>query len=336
MQSLFKNKRVVVTGGTGSFGKEFVRHIVTSCDDCEVIVFSRDELKQFEFQQQLQTDRVKFRLGDIRNLESLTHAFRGADYVIHAAALKQVPAAESNPLEFIDTNVLGSVNVLKAATEVGVSRVVALSTDKASSPLNLYGATKLISDKMFTSDHNSFFTSKLRCAVVRYGNVFGSRGSIVPLILGNPGKKFAITDPNMTRFSISLHDSVNFVIRALKNCVGGEILVPKLPGYRLLDLIEALDVSDYDVVGRRPGEKIHEEMIGIHDAHMTIEYDDFYLIRSVADKKCNLEELTPIYGVPIKNSMPENFHYSSEKPERFLSISEIKRLIETFKIENNR
>jgi len=334
MRALFDNKKIVVTGGTGSFGKAFVRHILSVSDSCELIIFSRDELKQFEFQQQLQSDRVKFRLGDIRNLDSLMHSFKGVDYVIHAAALKQVPAAESNPLEFISTNVTGSVNVLKAATEMGVSRVVALSTDKASSPLNLYGATKLISDKMFTSDHNSFFASKLRCSVVRYGNVFGSRGSIVPLILNNPGRRVAITDPSMTRFSISLQDSINFVVSALENCVGGEILVPKLPGYRLLDLVEALEVRDYEVVGRRPGEKIHEEMIGVHDAHMTIEYEKFYLIRSVADKKCNLDELSKVYGNPLRTSMPENFYYSSEKPEKFLSVDDIKKLVIEFDRKN--
>lgn len=334
MHTLFNNKKIVVTGGTGSFGKAFVRHILSITDSCELIIFSRDELKQFEFKNELQSDRVKFRLGDIRDLDSLIHCFKGVDYVIHAAALKQVPAAESNPLEFISTNVTGSVNVLKAATEVGVSRVVALSTDKASSPLNLYGATKLISDKMFTSDHNSFFASKLRCSVVRYGNVFGSRGSIVPMILGNPGGKVAITDPSMTRFSISLQDSVNFVISALKHCVGGEILVPKLPGYRLLDLVEALDVKNYEVIGRRPGEKIHEEMIGIHDAHMTMEYENFYLIRSVADKKCNLDELSRVYGTPLRTSMPENFYYSSEKPEKFLSVDEIRQLVLRF-VEKN-
>lgn len=330
MYKIFDSKKILVTGGTGSFGKAFVRNLLGKCENCEVIVYSRDELKQFEFQQELQSQRVKFRLGDIRNLDSLIHAFRGVDYVIHAAALKQVPAAELNPLEFISTNVMGSVNVLKAATECGVSRLVALSTDKASSPLNLYGATKLISDKLFTSDHNNFFTSNLKCAVVRYGNVFGSRGSIVPLILNNPNQRIKITDPEMTRFSISLEDSVNFVVGALNNCTGGEILVPKLPGYRLSDLIKAFEINDYDVVGRRPGEKIHEEMIGVHDAHMTVEYDNFYLIRSVANDRCTVDELSKTYGMPVNRSMSESFYYSSEFPEKFLSVDEIRQQIKSY------
>tara|TARA_B100000963_G_scaffold142632_1_gene124140 strand:+ start:11639 stop:12658 length:1020 start_codon:yes stop_codon:yes gene_type:complete len=322
-------KSILITGGTGSFGKAFVKELLRkNCGFERIIIFSRDELKQWEMQNELPLSKypqLRFFLGDIRDFERLKFAFQGVDIIIHAAALKQVPAAEYNPMEFIKTNVLGTENVVKACLETNVKVAIALSTDKAAAPCNLYGATKLCSDKLFVSATNIKGKRDIKFSVVRYGNVMGSRGSVIPFFIKK--RKFgtlSITNRDMTRFNITLRQGVNMVIRALENNIGGEIFVPKLPSYRIIDLAEAIAPScNYEETGIRPGEKIHEEMITSADSFSCIDLEDYFCIFSHGS------ELIQEYkerGVKFKG-VPNGFSYNSKDNQYFLSIDEIRNLI---------
>lgn len=279
---MFDQKSILITGGSGSFGKMYIRQILARYRPQRLIVYSRDELKQFEMQQEFTDPCMRFFLGDVRDRERLTQAMRGVDFVIHAAAMKQVPAAEYNPTECIRTNVNGAENVIAAALANDVDRVIALSTDKAANPINLYGATKLVSDKLFVAANNMAGSHRTRFAVVRYGNVVGSRGSVVPFfekLIAQGAKSLPITHEKMTRFWISLEQGVEFVLKNFTRMHGGEIFIPKIPSVRIMDLAEAIAPGmPTHVVGIRPGEKLHEIMCPADDSHLTYEFDDHYVI----------------------------------------------------------
>ncbi len=315
-------KTVLVTGGTGSFGKKFIETILNETKVKKVIVFSRDEFKQYQLQQRYPNEpRLRFFIGDVRDLARLHRALDGVDIVVHAAALKQVPAAEYNPFEAVKTNIMGAQNIIEAAIDRGVERVVALSTDKASSPINLYGATKLVSDKLFVAGNAYAGGKKTRFAVVRYGNVVGSRGSVVQLFkqLADTGV-LPITDERMTRFWITLEQGVRFVIDSLARMHGGEIFVPKIPSMRVVDLAKAIAPdARLEVVGIRPGEKLHEELISVHDARRTVDMDTHYVIQPEMDwwPKENLA------GRPV----PEDFSYVSDTNTEWLTVEQLWELI---------
>ncbi len=321
---------VLITGGTGSFGQRLVRLLLARYDLKRVVVFSRDELKQ---SQMMQTDfavrdgdeRLRFFLGDVRDQDRLRRAMEGIDTVVHAAALKQVPASEYNPMEFVKTNILGAQNVIEAALDTGVKRVVALSTDKAAAPINLYGATKLASDKLFTAANNIKGPRDLRFSVVRYGNVMGSRGSVVPFFLERAASGvIPITDPAMTRFNISLDEGVDLVLWALEHGRGGEILVPKIPSFRITDLAEAIAPNaEHRVVGIRPGEKIHEEMVTSSDSFSTFDLGPYFAILP-ASRRGPVDDY--VAGTPVVPVEP-GFRYSSDRNDVFLSVDELRALI---------
>lgn len=325
----FSDKTILLTGGTGSFGKAFISYFLKFHPDVKkVIVYSRDELKQFMMQEDYnneQLNKLRFFLGDVRDKERLRFALEGVDIVVHAAALKQVPAAEYNPFEFVKTNILGAQNVIEACLESGVSNVVALSTDKAASPINLYGATKLTSDKLFTAANNYKGSKQIKFSVVRYGNVMGSRGSVIPFFRKKrEDGVIPITDKNMTRFNITLADSVRLVVWALGNAIGGEIFIPKIPSYHILDLKEAIAPEcAIKYVGIRPGEKIHEEMISEHDSPYTIDLGEYYAITPSSDDSIMKAYLKDRNAVRI----PEGFVYSSGGNEDFLSVHDLQELI---------
>jgi UDP-N-acetylglucosamine 4,6-dehydratase/5-epimerase len=320
---------ILITGGTGSFGKAFVTETLKRFPDIQrLVIYSRDELKQWELQQlfpEKQFPQIRFFLGDVRDRDRITRALEGIDTVVHAAALKQVPAAEYNPMEFINTNVLGGENVVQACLDTNVRRVVALSTDKAAAPINLYGATKLCSDKLFIAANNVKGTRDLSFSVVRYGNVMGSRGSVIPFFLDKMKTGvLPITDPLMTRFSISLAEGVDMVLWALENGLGGEVLVPKIPSYRITDVAEAIGPScAKPVVGIRPGEKIHEEMITASDSFTTVDLGAFYAILP-SDGRVKQRYLDAgIDTTPV----PEGFAYNSGSNPEFLSVDQLRALI---------
>ncbi len=281
---MLENNSILITGGTGSFGQKFVRTLLESFPKIHrIVVFSRDELKQYEMAQSLPSSRhpqLRYFIGDVRDRERLVRAMEGIDVVVHTAALKQVPAAEYNPFECIKTNVLGAQNVIEASLDTGVKKVIALSTDKAAGPINLYGATKLCSDKLFVAANNMKGSRDIKFSVVRYGNVMGSRGSVIPLFLRKRGDGvLPITDERMTRFNITLDEGVDLVLRVLDIMWGGEIFIPKIPSYRITDVAKALAPDcRTEVVGIRPGEKLHEEMVTETDAISTIEFKDYYVI----------------------------------------------------------
>lgn len=322
-------QRVLITGGTGSFGKAFVAKLLKDNPAVErLVVFSRDELKQWEMQQlypEQDFPQLRFFIGNVRDRDRLRRALEGIDTVVHAAALKQVPAAEYNPIEFINTNVLGAENVVQACLDTDVRRVVALSTDKAAAPINLYGATKLCSDKLFIAANNIRGNRSLRFSVVRYGNVMGSRGSVIPFFLGKANSgTLPITDPNMTRFNISLNEGVEMVLWALESAAGGEILVPKIPSYRITDVAEAIGPNCKKVtIGMRPGEKIHEEMITTSDSFSTIDLGNYYAILPSdgttleAYKQSKLET----------TAVPAGFAYNSGTNPDFLTVEQLRGLI---------
>ncbi len=315
-------KVVLVTGGTGSFGKKFVKKIL-EYDIKKVIVFSRDELKQYEMAQEFKDPRIRFFIGDVRDKDRLYRAFDGVDIVVHAAAMKQVPACEYNPFEAIKTNIYGAQNVIEAAIDRGVRRVIALSTDKACSPVNLYGATKLASDKLFVAANSYVGGKETRFSVVRYGNVAGSRGSVVPFFkkIRHTGK-LPITDERMTRFWITLDQGVQFVIDSLRRMRGGEIFVPKIPSMRVLDLAVAIAPEcEIEIVGIRPGEKLHEAMISEDDARHTLEFDTYYVIQPEFPwwSKEGLEG-----GKPL----PEGFKYTSDTNTQWLTVEQLRKLVE--------
>lgn len=279
---MFNNKSILITGGTGSFGKQFIRTLLEFYAPRRVIVFSRDELKQYEMQQAFKAVPMRFFIGDVRDKDRLVQAMRGVDFVIHAAALKQVPAAEYNPMECIKTNIYGAENVIHAALENNVEKVIALSTDKAANPINLYGATKLASDKLFVAANNIASGHKTSFSVVRYGNVVGSRGSVVPLfrkLIAEGVSSIPITDEKMTRFWITLQEGVDFVIKSFKRMQGGEIFIPKLPSVLITDLAKSMSDLPNEIIGIRPGEKLHEIMCPKDDSHLTYEFDNHFVIK---------------------------------------------------------
>lgn len=281
---MLNGKSILVTGGTGSFGRAFLKHVLDRFPDvARLVVYSRDELKQFEMGHafgEKQYPALRYFLGDVRDKDRLTRALEGIDVVVHAAALKQLPAAEYNPFEFIKTNVLGAQNLIEACLDTAVKHVVALSTDKAAAPINLYGATKLCSDKLFVAANSIKGKRDLRFSVVRYGNVMGSRGSVIPFFLEQAKTgKLPITDPAMTRFNISLDEGIEMVLWALENALGGEIFVPKIPSYRITDVASAIGPDcEQQIVGIRPGEKLHEIMVPADDSRQTLEMNDRYVI----------------------------------------------------------
>ena len=280
---MFDDKTILITGGTGSFGKKYIERILRRWSPRKLIVFSRDELKQFEMGQVWNAPCMRYFIGDVRDGARLREAMHDVDYVIHAAALKQVPVAEYNPFEAVKTNVYGAQMVIEAALAAGVEKVIALSTDKAANPVNLYGATKLASDKLFVAANNMVGPRKTRFAIVRYGNVAGSRGSVIPFfrqLIADGATEIPITHPDMTRFMITLDDGVDFVLKNFERMHGGEIFVPKLPSMKIVDLAEAMAPSlPHKIVGIRPGEKLHEIMCPADDSHLTIEFDDHYVIK---------------------------------------------------------
>lgn len=327
---MLDGKSILITGGTGSFGKQYVKTILGYYRPRRVVVFSRDELKQFEMQQEYDAPEMRYFIGDVRDGERLRQAMRGVDVVIHAAALKQVPAAEYNPMECIKTNVHGAENVILAAIENEVEQVIALSTDKAANPINLYGATKLASDKLFVAANNMAGGHKTRFAVVRYGNVVGSRGSVVPFfrrLIADGADHLPITHADMTRFWITLQQGVDFVLECFQRMQGGEIFVPKIPSIRITDLAAAMAPDlPMRIVGIRPGEKLHEIMCPADDSHLTLEFDDHFVIRptirffhSETDYAANrLGEA----GRPV----PQGFEYNSGNNAHFLTVPEIREV----------
>ncbi|PWL22532.1 MAG: UDP-N-acetylglucosamine 4,6-dehydratase (inverting) [Synechococcus sp. XM-24] len=322
-------QRVLITGGTGSFGKAFVSKVLKTLRGVErLVVFSRDELKQWEMQQQFPEDeypQLRFFLGDVRDRDRLRRALEGIDTVVHGAALKQVPAAEYNPMEFINTNVLGAENVVQACLDTGVKRVVALSTDKAAAPINLYGATKLCSDKLFIAANNIRGNRELAFSVVRYGNVMGSRGSVIPFFLQRAKTGvLPITDPAMTRFNISLSEGVSMVLWALENALGGELLVPKIPSYRITDVAAAIGPScKKPITGIRPGEKIHEEMITASDSFTTVDLGPYY---AILPSDGRLVERYRREGRSF-SAVEQGFAYNSGSNPDFLSVEQLRELI---------
>jgi UDP-N-acetylglucosamine 4,6-dehydratase len=323
------DKSILITGGTGSFGKAFVKSILDNCPKIRrLVVFSRDELKQYEMEQQFPKDRypaLRFFIGDVRDSNRLSRAMEGIDTVVHAAALKQVPAAEYNPFEFIKTNIMGAQNVIEACLNNGVCRVVALSTDKAAAPINLYGATKLCSDKLFIAANNFRGDRDIRFSVVRYGNVMGSRGSVIPFFIDKAKSGLLpITDLAMTRFNISLEDGVEMVLWALENALGGEILVPKIPSYRIGDVAKAVGPNcKYEIVGIRPGEKLHEEMITSSDSPNTVDLGNYYAILGAGLQLNKSEYLNHLNAKKV----PTGFAYDSGTNPNFLTVDQIRSLI---------
>lgn len=319
---LLRNANILLTGGTGSFGRAFIRYAIDHVGFERLVVFSRDELKQSELREHFSDERLRFFIGDVRDLPRLTRAMDGIDLVVHAAALKQVDTAEYNPFECIKTNVIGAQNVIDAAIDKGVKRVVALSTDKASSPINLYGASKLCADKLFVAGNHYAAHSETRFAVVRYGNVLGSRGSVVPLFQRLvDGGELPITDRRMTRFWITLERAVELVLRAFTRMSGGELYVPKIPSMRIVDLAVAIAPRARLVeTGIRPGEKLHEEMISQDDARRTYEFDDHYVVLPVLEKwGPGVHE----QGKPV----PEDFSYRSDTNTEWLSPEDLRQLL---------
>ena len=323
-----RGKSILVTGGTGSFGKAFITRVLADLEPRRVAILSRDELKQYEFRNQLgDDDRLRWFIGDVRDLSRLQRAFHGVDVVVHAAALKQVDTAEYNPFECIATNVLGAENVINAAIDAGVKRVIALSTDKASSPINLYGASKLCSDKLFVAGNHYVGSDATRFSVVRYGNVVGSRGSVVPLFrrLATSGV-LPITDDRMTRFWITLPHAVQFVIDNFNRMHGGEIYVPRIPSTTITELARAIaPEARTEIIGIRPGEKLHEEMISENDAHRTWRFEDHYVIAP------NLANWSQEDVYTSGEQVPDDFSYRSDTNDLWLDVDQIRELIEEIK-----
>ena len=324
---MLNGQSILVTGGTGSFGKKFIHRVFLDYKPKEIIVFSRDELKQFEMRESFPTDKfpIKYFIGDVRDKERLNRVTNKVDIIIHAAAMKQVPTAEFNPFETVKTNIIGAQNIIEASLDNKVNKVVALSTDKACNPINLYGATKLASDKMFAAANNDQGGNKTIFSVVRYGNVVGSRGSVIPFFLKKKNEGFIpITDKRMTRFWITLDQGVQFVLDALNRMVGGELFVPKIPSMNILDLAKAIAPNaKIKIIGIRPGEKIHEIMISSDDAANTLEFKDYFVIQPAHPWWDNLDYIKINGGKPVD----EGFNYSSGNNTEWLSIEELKKMV---------
>lgn len=323
-----RGKTILVTGGTGSFGQVFVRRLLDEHEPERVIVFSRDELKQFEMAEKISAPNLRYFIGDVRDPDRLHRAFAGVDVVVHAAALKQVPASEYNPIECIRTNVLGAENVINAAIDSGVDRVLALSTDKAANPINLYGATKLCSDKLFVAANILSGRSATRFSVVRYGNVVGSRGSVIPFFKERRKTgKLPITDVRMTRFWITLEQGVDFVIQALQVMQRGEVFVPKIPSMRMVDLATTIGPEcEQEIIGIRPGEKLHEIMVPADEAPNTLEFKDFYVIQPAFHESWDLA-LDVEYGGQKGRPLPSDFEFRSDTNERWMTPDDLRKVI---------
>jgi UDP-N-acetylglucosamine 4,6-dehydratase (inverting) len=326
---MLKNQSIFISGGTGSFGHEFVKNVIGKYKKLKrLVIFSRDEFKQYEMSKVFPLKKypfIRYFLGDVRDLSRLTFALKKIDIVIHAAALKHVPAAEYDPFEFIKTNVLGAQNIIDASIANKVKKVIALSTDKAVSPINLYGATKLCSDKLFIAANNITGSNRPIFSIVRYGNVMSSRGSVIPyfLTLKKNKKKLQLTDINMTRFHITLEQAVNTVIWSVQNCLGGEVVISKMPSIKLVDLTKALK-SDYEIIGIRPGEKIHEELLQSSDSNSTVELKNYYIILS---KHKYQNKIISYYKKNFSAKyVSDNFSYNSLE-NNFLSVNEIRKQI---------
>jgi UDP-N-acetylglucosamine 4,6-dehydratase (inverting) len=327
-------KSILITGGTGSFGKRFSQTVLGSFRPEKLIIYSRDELKQYEMQHLepfvAHPDVMRWFIGDVRDESRLRKAMEGVDVVVHAAALKQVPAVEYNPFEAVKTNILGAENVINAAMAVEASQVVTLSTDKAAAPINLYGATKLASDKLFVAANNHRGNRDIRFSAVRYGNVLGSRGSVVPFFMARAASgTIPVTDERMTRFNITLQQGVDFVLKCMSRMWGGEIFVPRLPSYRILDVVSAIaPEAEIKLVGIRPGEKLHEEMITSTDSLSAIEFDDYFVILP-SFEQWDVEDFKERSGDTPGRRLTPGFSYDSGTNERFLTVEEIRHLIAT-------
>jgi UDP-N-acetylglucosamine 4,6-dehydratase/5-epimerase len=327
---MFDGKVILITGGTGSFGRHFIRSVLSKYKPHKLIVFSRDELKQFEMQQEFDDPSMRYFIGDVRDADRLHQAMRGVDFVVHAAALKQVPAAEYNPFECIKTNIHGAQNVITAATASDVKKIVALSTDKAANPINLYGATKLASDKLFVAANNMVGGHPTRFSVVRYGNVVGSRGSVIPFfkkLIQEGAKELPITDARATRFWITLQQGVDFVLRAFQRMHGGEIFVPKIPSVRVVDLATAMAPKlPHRIIGIRPGEKLHEVMCPKDDSHLTLEFEKHFVIKpSITFNQPQSHEVDAEgnTGRPVE----DGFEYSSQTNPHYLTTEEVQQIL---------
>lgn len=325
---MFDNKIIFLTGGTGSFGKKFIEMVCKNYNPSQVIVYSRDELKQYEMMQWVYKNQfpVSFKLGDVRDAERLRRCMLGSHYVIHAAALKHVPAAEDNPYEFIKTNVLGAQNVIEASLDCGIEKVIALSTDKACNPVNLYGATKLAADKLFVAAGSHYNSTKF--GVVRYGNVIGSRGSVIPFFMNQINRGIIpITDERMTRFLITLEQGVKLVFSALNSLSGGEIYVPKIPSMNIIDIADVVAPGIVKkVIGIRPGEKLHEVMISEDDARLTIERENFYIVYSASKMPKNLDDIKIV---------KDQFRYASDTNPHFMTKDELRELLSSFELRGH-
>jgi UDP-N-acetylglucosamine 4,6-dehydratase len=326
---MFDNKSILITGGTGSFGNMYTQRILTAYKPRRLVIFSRDELKQYEMQQRFDGPELRYFIGDVRDGERLKQAMEGVEIVIHAAALKHVPAAEYNPMECINTNIHGAENVIKAALDARVEKVIALSSDKAASPINLYGATKLAADKLFVTANNIAGRRKTRFAVVRYGNVVGSRGSVLPLfekLLARGERELPITDTRMTRFWITVEQGAQFVDKCFSRMQGGEIFVPKIPSIRITDLVRSLDTdASIKIIGIRPGEKLHEVMFCSDDARRTLEFDDHYVIQPSIRLYIAVDHTRNALG-EVGKLVADDFEYMSGSNPHFLGVDELRCL----------
>jgi len=332
---MFNNKSVLITGGTGSFAKQLVKTLIQNYQPHKIIIYSRDELKQFEMAQKYNHKCMRYFIGDVRDLPRLQRAMREIDFVVHAAALKHVPIAEYNPMECIKTNIMGAQNVIDAALNSGVKKVIALSTDKAASPINLYGASKLASDKLFVAANNITGTLNTRFSVVRYGNVLGSRGSVLPFfqkLLQENATSLPITDENMTRFWITLQEGVDFVLKSFQRMHGGETFIPKIPSMKIVDMAKAIAPdTPQNIVGIRPGEKLHESMCTKHDAHLTLEFSDHFVIQPTIQFARSSDFTKNALGETGK-LVQKDFQYSSDTNDKWLSKQE---LLQKIKLTEN-
>ncbi|KLE04295.1 UDP-N-acetylglucosamine 4,6-dehydratase (inverting) [Aliarcobacter butzleri] len=327
---MFNGKNILITGGTGSFGKKYTKILLEKYTPNKIIIYSRDELKQYEMAQEYNDRCMRYFIGDVRDEARLKKATKDVDFIIHAAALKHVPIAEYNPMECIKTNINGAQNVIDAALENGVSKVIALSTDKAANPVNLYGATKLASDKLFVAANNLVGTQDTKFSVVRYGNVIGSRGSVVPFFkkLINEGvKELPITDEKMTRFFITLEDGVNFVLKNFERMQGGEIFIPKIPSMKIVDMAKAIAPNlPHQIIGIRPGEKLHEIMCPADDSHLTLEFEDHYVIKPTIHFTTRMDYQRNLLG-EIGKPVVQGFEYNSGNNTQWLSSEEFLEMV---------
>jgi len=333
---MLNGKNILITGGTGSFGKQFVRTILKNYKPNKIIIYSRDELKQFEMAQKFNDEAMRYFIGDVRDLPRLQKAMVGVDFVVHAAALKHVPIAEYNPMECIKTNVMGAQNIIDSCIANGIEYTIALSTDKAASPANLYGASKLVSDKLFVAANNLTGEHEIKFSVVRYGNVLGSRGSVIPFfekLIAEGATSLPITEPNMTRFWITLQDGVDFVLKNFERMQGGEIFVPKIPSMKMTELASAIAPNmKQKIIGIRPGEKLHELMCPVDDSHVTLEFHDHFVIKPSITFSSPIDYTTNKIGEKGE-SVASGFEYNSRDNDLWLSHEELRRKVQETKDE---